>query len=114
MSDCQGVVKVVRSILQGDAYDHKHEDADLLHYLSEIINTKTRHFLAIQWMPGHLDDPQKYKKKEKYLKTGGQPCHIRGNVNADDLAKRGANQHTTNQTRYYLANARKAVTKSTT
>ena len=39
------------------------------------------------------------------------PRQQKGNSKADDMAKRGANQHTTNQTRYYLANARKAVTK---
>ena len=46
------------------------------------------------------------KKRERYLKGGGKLHHIEGNAGADALAKRGANMHSINHTRHYLAQAR--------
>ena len=92
-SDCRGAVTIVQRILEGQGYDLKHEDADILHYIQQLSyshNTNKHNGVIIRWVPAHLDDDTNHKKRTKYLNHGGMQHHIDGNSQADILAKKGS------------------------
>ena len=49
-------------------------------------------------------------RKNKYIREGGLEQHIDGNVQADILAKKGAEEHSVCDVRVHLAEARKDFT----
>lgn len=103
-SDCKGVVKIVQSPLEFGTFNPQHEDVDLLTYLAQLLADGGAN-IAIKWIPGHLDEATNHKKLRQYLDGGGTQAQVNGNLEADALAKKGANLHVVNQTRLYLANA---------
>ena len=59
--DCKGVVTLVNRILDGQGYDSKNNDADLLEAIHNICQTVQCN-RKIVWMPAHLDNPKNKKK----------------------------------------------------
>ena len=66
--------------------------------------------VEIEWMPSHLEEKDNIKRKNKYIKEGGLEQHIDGNVQADILAKEGAEMHSVCDVRVHLAEQRRCLT----
>jgi len=61
-------------------------------------------------MPAHLEEEKNLKKRQKFLKNGGTEEHIQGNVEADTLAKEGADQVPVDKDSYFRFTLRKWLT----
>ena len=66
--------------------------------------------VEIEWMPSHLEEKESINRKNKYIREGGLEQHIDGNVQADVLAKKGAEEHSVCDVRVHLAEQRKNLT----
>jgi len=85
-TDCKGVFNLCNGIFNNRGYDHKHNDADLLHHIDALHKASPLKRI-IEWMPAHLDEEANAKKLKKFLKGGGTQTHINGNCSVDSLAK---------------------------
>ena len=106
-TDCKSAATLVHKIFEGEGFDKNHADADILQVISNINNK----MCIVQWMPAHLDEEKNSKKKQRFLKTGGTDEHIQGNVEADELAKEGADQVPLDKDSYFRFTLRKWLTR---
>ena len=111
MSNCKGADTRVQQIFDGEGFDRKHNDADLLQAIQAIHDSIKRRRL-IHWMPAHLDEPKNKHKFDKFLKNGGNMDMVKYNCMVVALAKSGAEQHQHNKAFYDLYCHRKQLTET--
>jgi len=107
-TDCKSAQSLVQRIFEGRGFDKNHPDADILQVISNLDNR----MCIVQWMPAHLEEEKNSKKREKFLKNGGTDEHIQGNVEADILAKEGADQVPVDKDSYFRFSLRKWLTST--
>ena len=93
ISDCKSVVQGVQKLLCGEDINRGNDDEDLWTLAKSLLSLRGDLQVEIEWMPSHLEEKDHAKQKAKYLREGGKEEHIDGNVQADVLAKKGANAH---------------------
>ena len=94
MCDCQSVVKTLANYIENGTKPDNLREQDLWDIIFNLTENVTSKQICIQWMPGHLDNPNNAKKRDKYLKDGIiEQQDIVGNVAADTLANTGADAH---------------------
>jgi ribonuclease HI len=62
-TDCRAAFLSVQKIQNGQGYDIKHPEADILSVIAEINNTNCH----IKWMPAHLDEDNNSKKRYNHF-----------------------------------------------
>ena len=85
-SDCKAAVNLVNKIIKGQPWDKRHDDADILQKILDIVENIAGDRI-VQWIPAHLDEDQNHKKREAFFRKGGEQKDIDGNCGADSLAK---------------------------
>ena len=106
MGDCQGALHLFQRILEADNPDRvandlrKHDDADVLRLIIQIVHAAPPDFFRCEWVPSHLLDPptgnqrqdnEQEAKLKKFLEGGGLREDLQGNRQADILANTRAN-----------------------
>jgi len=107
-TDCRAAFLLVQKIQNGEGFDPKHGEADILSMIANIKNDNC----IIRWMPAHLDEEDNVLKRDKYFESGGTQAHIEGNCGADALAKQGAESIAINKERHDMHFLRIWLTKT--
>jgi len=107
-TDCRAAYLLVQKIQNGEGYDVKHGEADILSVIANLKNDNC----IIKWMPAHLDEADNIVKRDKYLEAGGTQAHIDGNCGADELAKQGADSIKIDNQRHDMYMLRTWLTKT--
>ena len=110
MCNCKSVVDTFQSFLDGHVPNTGLREQDLWDEIFYLLSDSPDGRLSIQWMPSHCSEPGNEVKLAKYLKLGIM-CDedVKGNDGADELAKNGANLHTSIDHLFNAAVDRKRV-----
>ena len=93
MCDCKGVVELFKKLINDDANDiSRLPDSDLWVDIRRALPPDPLRYLDIVWMPSHLEESKNLVKRVKALDEGITLADVDGNVAADELAKKGAEQ----------------------
>ena len=103
--DCKSVVNIFNAYIQGSYNEHSHLiEQDLWLDIFHLVDRQEPPFIKVQWMPAHLDEKEKVKQRDAAIAAGIVTQEdIDGNVAADLLAKKGAEQHDSNGQAYLIA-----------
>ena len=92
MCDCKGVVNICNHHLDGTLnMQHERAEQDLWDLIFQAAGTGNSRFIA-RWMPSHLDESK--TEQDKAISEGTVTAEdVKGNTQADVLAKEGAAKH---------------------
>ncbi len=103
VSDCRGVVDIVRAELNGEPAPTGGDHDDLRQTIREAIKSRPHGFFAVEWVTSHipLDRAADIERSGSFLER-----YIQGNCQADLLAKSGISWHDIDHLEYKKADDR--------
>lgn len=94
MCDCKSVVNTYNNYVSGRLDPHaKLAERDLWDQIFHLVDPGSD-CVVVRWMPSHLDEPDRCKDKNKFIRKGVvTESDIYENAQVDNLAKQGVGKH---------------------